>query len=101
MPVSVKALAFPVARRHWVLFAWRLGEADPAEAAAKAAGPGGVQGFVQGLPDRAVGIAQAQWKKLEAAREGTFKNYLYRCAARGRRRRSCRSRVARSQIVRT
>ena len=76
MPLSVKAVAFPVAQRRWLLHAWRIGEAEkPAES-----GLGGVQGFVQGIPDRIIGTAQTQWSNLSEAKEGTFKNWLYKCA---------------------
>ena len=78
MPQQVRAVAFPVLARNYVLHGWTLGEAS-APTAVQPKG-GGVVGFCQGLPGRAVTTAQAQWAKLEAAKEGTFKNYLYRCA---------------------
>ena len=78
MPVSVKALAFPVAHRHWLLYAWRSGEMEASELAKPEPG---VAGFFKSLPDRAVSTAQAQWTKLSKAREGTFQNWLYKCAA--------------------
>lgn len=77
MPLSVKAVAFPVTQRQWLLYAWRLGEAD----APAVKGPGGVQGFVQTIPDRIVGTAEVQWVRLSAAKEGTFRNWLYKCAS--------------------
>lgn len=76
MTLSVKAVAFPVVGRHWLLHAWQCGKPDATSGPTSA----GAQSWLQGISNRLVGAAQEQWRKTRESKEGTFQHRVYQCA---------------------
>jgi hypothetical protein len=89
MAGRVKALVLPIWRRHWLCHAW---QADPAAAAAATAaaprrswrdGQNLEERFgilADSLADRLSARLLAEWRKLEAAAEGSLRGRAYRAA---------------------
>lgn len=77
MPLSTSSVCFPVVRKHWLLYAWQLGKPD---SAVKQQDLDGLRGWIRNAPQKAITAAQAQWRGLKEAQEGSIKNYVYKCA---------------------
>ena len=78
MPLSITSACFPVVRKHWLLYAWQIGKPD---STIKGQDLEGLRGWIRNAPQKAIATAQSQWRGLKEAKEGSIKNYVYKCAS--------------------
>jgi hypothetical protein len=81
MTLKIYSACFPVVQKRWLVYAWQEGAPEARAKVQHDKASGGLANWFRNIPGRIISTAQTQWRSLKEAKEGTFKNYAYKCAS--------------------